>query len=386
MENLLASERVFQLNVNRKDDKARNGFTLVEILVVLVILGIMGGMVTTAVRGVSQTARESRTRSIISACDSVIQEHYEALKNRPLPVEMPTFGITEQPGPPPITFSNEVLAFEAARVRLIMVRDLLRMELPDKKLDIVSLSNNQQTPVSITAVANRVAADPVTGRVIREFGANRLQTTITWRGSGKLGTYFNRVPNPSSWTIEHEGAECLYLIMSTSFTAGSPAINAIPDANIGDLDSDGMPEILDGWGRPLGFVRWPVGFLDNNGIVDRSVPDDFDPFRVDFGFTVDTFAPPWAMRPLIVSRGWDGEFGMELSLSTENYAQQSWPLTDMNTNTSTKAEDESQGRTGIYFFPDPFLRHGTPVAFPGEIVNTETSADNITNYLLQATL
>ncbi len=377
-----------------KIKKQSFAFTLVEILVVLVILGVMASMVITAVQGVTQTARESRTRSIIAACDSVIQEHYEALKNRPLPVEIPVLPLITTAGPPPITYANEVLAFEAARVRLIMVRDLQRMELPDKKLDIVTASNLQQTTASITAVANRIAADAITGRILREYGANRSQTVIDWDGSNKLTTYFNRFESSfnqvtnvaADWTSEHEGAECLYMIMATSFVAGSPAINAIPDANIGDVDGDGMPEILDGWGRPLGFVRWPVGFIDNNGVVDRSVPDDFDPFRVDFGFTVAAFDPPWATRPLIVSRGPDDEFGIELSSNTVAYHTQSWPLTDMDTGVATKSGNENQGRTGTYIFPDPFLRHDSVTTKPGLITDANTAADNITNYSLQAAL
>ena len=29
---------------------------------------------------------------------------------------------------------------------------------------------------------------------------------------------------------------------------------------IGDTDGDGAPEFLDGWGKPIGFIRWPAGF------------------------------------------------------------------------------------------------------------------------------
>ena len=56
--------------------------------------------------------------------------------------------------------------------------------------------------------------------------------------------------------------------MATSFVGGSPALEAIPSSNIGDTDNDGLREILDGWGNPLGFIRWPVGYSDQ-GIIDR---------------------------------------------------------------------------------------------------------------------
>lgn len=371
--------------------KIRSGFTLVEILVVLVIIGLMGAMVLAAVRGVNTTARASRTRTIIAACDSVIQEQYESYKYRPLPVEIP---IQALPGPS-VTYALEVLATEAARVRLIMTRDLQRMEMPDKALDVVNFtvpgtyqdtdtippSTAVQPPVSITAVANQVAAD-ANGRIVRQYN-NRAQRSIAWKGSRKLDTYFERYKSSGkTWTYEHQDAECLYLIMATSFLNGSAALDSIPSSNIGDTDGDGMPEILDGWGRPLGFIRWPVGFRDND-LVNVTIPDDFDLFRVDFGFIVPDSDPPWSMRPLIFSRGGDDEFGITPTSNVVEYNKQSWPLTDMDTGSTTKVGNENIGRTGTYMFPDPYVRKPTITPLPGSVFNTVDAADNITNYTLE---
>ena len=43
----------------------------------------------TATNGVIEQARETRTKKIISAIDSVIQEKYRSYKYRPLAVEIP---------------------------------------------------------------------------------------------------------------------------------------------------------------------------------------------------------------------------------------------------------------------------------------------------------
>ena len=32
------------------------------------------------------------------------------------------------------------------------------------------------------------------------------------------------------------------------------------EGEIGDVDNDGMPEILDPWGVPIYFLRWAPGF------------------------------------------------------------------------------------------------------------------------------
>ncbi|TWT74174.1 type II secretion system protein [Allorhodopirellula solitaria] len=374
--------------INRNRDR-RVGFTLVEILVVLVIIGLMGGMVLAAVQGVTNSARASRTRTIIAACDSVIQEQYESYKYRPLPVDIPTLSQVvdhdNNTSTPDVLVSFEVLATEAARVRLIMTRDLQRMEMPDKRLDVVfNMTGPVQTDaVTITAVANRVVSDTTSGRAIRQY-SNRRQMPIAWERTQKAYTYYDRFLSAGqTWTTENEGAECLYLIMATSFANGSPAIDSIPSASIGDTDGDGMREILDGWGRPLGFIRWPVGYInDDDALVDQTIPDDFDPFHVDFGHFVSGAGFPWAMRPLIVSAGGDDEFGMSLSSNTVSYNTQSWPLSEMDSGTKVVVGDEAEGRTGTYVFPDPYLRHNAPSSLPGAELNTELVSDNITNYAL----
>ncbi|MCM2371754.1 type II secretion system protein [Aporhodopirellula aestuarii] len=372
------------------------GFTLVEILVVLVIIGLMGGMVLAAVQGVTTTARAARTRSIIASCDSVIQEQYESYKYRAFPVEIPITATTNSSG---VTVALEVLATEAARVRLIMLRDLQRMEMPDKALDVaaftppstedtaISTSSTVQPAVMITAVANQVASS-ASGRVARDHSV-RVQRPIDWERSRKTDSYYSRyVASGKTWTPEHEGAECLYMIMATSFSNGTPALDAIPSPNIADTDGDGMPEILDGWGTPLAFIRWPAGF-DDGDQINKTIPDDFDPFQVDFGQIIPAIDRPWSMRPLIVSAGEDQEFGMVLSASLDDieYNLQKLPKSSMS-GAEGKVSDEGLGRSDPYFFPDPFLRPEISPTLtagnrPGAITDSEVSIDNISNYSLQ---
>ncbi|MBB3204581.1 type II secretory pathway pseudopilin PulG [Rhodopirellula rubra] len=362
----------------------------------MVIMSIMGSMVLFAARGVVNSARASRTRAIIGTCDGVIQELYESYKYRPLPLAIPNLSrdaVNPNNTSQKMTASFELLAYEAARVRLNMTRDLQRLEMPDKIADVATWNSTEWTtsdPVSIKAVANRIVEDAATGRVIRKFDGSsfpRFEFPVTWAGSGKPANFVTRANSVTTsatdtWDTENEGAECLYLIMATSFASGTPAIDGIPDSNIGDTDEDGMPEILDGWGRPLGFVRWPVGYTLPTGRFDNSVPDDFDPFRSDFGYLVASEDEPYSIRPLILSSGEDEEFGVELSSSVD-HSTQSWPLSSMDTGTTSKIGDENDGRSAPYQFVDPYLRHSSVSVKPGQITNAELHADDITNFSLQ---
>ena len=312
----------------------RHAFTLVELLTVMAVLGIIAGFLLAAIAGVTQTAKESRTRSIISAIDSVLQEQYESYQYRPLPVEVPdafqpvSAGTSVGTGPTaPELIGYEVLANEAARARLMMIRDLQRMEMPDRYTDITD------SAAPVQAAANPVVLNS-SGDVVglREAADSRSTFAVSWYAGtvnlpSRLTAYRSRLT--STRTVENQGAECLFLIMSNSFVGANPAIDSIPSQNIGDIDQDGMPEILDGWGKPIEFIRWPVGHADLQGSTNLAVAEVFDQFQVDFSYVLDSSdnplpaaqavsvhgptavnLKPWALRPLIVSAGSDGEFGI----------------------------------------------------------------------------
>lgn len=93
------------------------------------------------------------------------------------------------------------------------------------------------------------------------------------------------------------------------------AAEAFRSDEIGDVDGDSAPEFLDGWGRPIRFIRWPAAFT--SPLMDVQTRDPLDHARV----TGD-----WALVPLIVSGGADastndpldetGGFGMTLATKT----------------------------------------------------------------------
>jgi hypothetical protein len=124
----------------------------------------------------------------------------------------------------------------------------------------------------------------------------------------------------SRWTQENEGAECLYLILSAMRDGDKSALDYFDSTEVGDTDGDGMPEILDGWGTPIGFIRWPVGYVESATfpgsetmqLVGPRAPDPFDPSKVDphWGY----MPQPFALYPLIYSAGRDKSYDIVSSL------------------------------------------------------------------------
>ncbi|TWU45526.1 hypothetical protein Q31b_07000 [Novipirellula aureliae] len=430
--------------IARRNRRSVTGFTLVEILVVLIIIGVMSAMVMTAVTGVTNSARTSRTRTIIATIDSVIQEQYESFKYRPLPVEIVDMsqGITDAD----MQLSREVLAVEAARVRLLMLRDLQRMEMPDRYSDIYN------GPIQPRAAANLVKIAEVDippnikeGDIIgtRTAKDSRYPVVVSSIDSAKRTAYLSRLPatlptaEPEKTLFyTNQSAECLYLIMATSFVGGTPAIDMIPSSNTGDTDGDGIPEILDGWGQPIGFVRWPVGYYDPTGSLDVTVPDEFDLFRSDFAYsdiptesetpssdavvravsvnTAQNSVFPWSLRPLIISAGEDSQFGIAFNpyrtiddpsdpedpgLDTFSYVNSAWKWrVDAKNMGTTEYLGRGDGSFN-YIVPDPYMRSFIRLNDPDIILRSATNrrligeplsadrdpvlADNITNFALQ---
>lgn len=438
---MIAAPNLFR---GRSSAGDRGGFTLVELLTVMAILSLMAGITVSAIRGTQRIARSAKTRAIIATCNNTIEELYEQYKFRALSVELPNTFVPGNRTGTEVGF--EVLALEAARVRLMMIRDLQRMELPDRLSDIGPIAADRipgtntaypatiprADPVNLRGAANPVLIDGA-GTVVgtRDDNAQRRMFPVVWYGSGsdlpsRMAGYRDRLPGGFDFrdasARTNQGAECLYLIMATSISNGSPAIDRIPGSAIGDTDEDGLLEILDGWGNPLAFIRWPVGYFGPDQSGDTSLPDDFDLLRTDYAYSsaateaqaLDRLnninTAPWSIRPLILSAGSDGEFGVALNpfsdATTEvtEFSYQNdlydWPVDADHFGPLAGGQLGGRGR-GIgaatfaaHKYPDPYLRRFVTINggasfsgfLPGQIFPTEDdleiASDNLSNYEL----
>jgi hypothetical protein len=109
-----------------------------------------------------------------------------------------------------------------------------------------------------------------------------------------------------------QGAESLYLIVAFGLE-DADALSHFSQSDIGDIDGDGLNEFLDGWGRPISFLRWPAGFESPRQSRDANKDfDQFNPRRIvpDRVLTVQPrpaqgMPRQFALYPLIYSGGPD---------------------------------------------------------------------------------
>jgi prepilin-type N-terminal cleavage/methylation domain-containing protein len=236
----------------------RHGFTLVELLVVVVVIGILAGLVLGALQAARETARVAKTRATITKLHNIIMGMYESYRTRRVPIN--TVGM------------NPNLA---APARLYALRDLMRMEMPERFTDIT------YPPIYLTS-------PPALSQA-----------------------YSNRLKSATSSDLTNGPAECLYMIV----TIGCRARGQFNENEIADTNNNGLPEFVDGWGHPIFFLRWAPGFMDSDiqsnyvagGMSGPNGPattdhDPFDPMQVD--------SNAWRLVPLIYSAGPDGQYGL----------------------------------------------------------------------------
>src|SRR5262245_7864013 len=111
----------WNLKLGTLNTRPRRAFTLAELLIVIMIIGILAGLALSAVSGAVGLAKEQRTRAIIAKLDGLIMEQYEGYRTRAVPLRLP------QGTPPQL----------AARLRLYALRDLMRMEMPERVTDVM---------------------------------------------------------------------------------------------------------------------------------------------------------------------------------------------------------------------------------------------------------
>jgi prepilin-type N-terminal cleavage/methylation domain-containing protein len=328
----------------------RRAFTLAELLVAIAILTILAAVTMSALGNLEERAKIERTRTIIKRIDGLIYEKWRSYETRPLPLR--------------VNFQYDPGAANMATIRLRAIRDLMRMEMPERATDIDTRIGPNPTnpikPVNLTEGLTYPADHPVVAIRNTPLPALSLYSTPA---------AFNRytrivAARPIEWADKYAQSECLYMILESMRDGETSGLDFLAPSEIGDLDGDGLKEVLDGWGEPIWFLRWAPGYTKENGAnTDQSTttPDAFDTYKVDSG--------SYGLRPLIVSGGPDKFIDLYLEYNNQNDK-----LKDIRYADSTAGNPHYPLK--VFYVPaSPKKQEGTPgLNGPATYV-----ADNITN-------
>jgi len=245
----------------------------VELLVVITIIGILATIGVQVSAALSTKARVHATNVTLSKIDTVLRERYEAIT---------------QSVPKKLTGYGKVHYVKNALIRYMpQVEEDFTSGLPN----LGYYSTTEKTllnvdPFSNTGVGTLPGMDP----------AELLYEMVTQKTP--FGT--------------------------TKFKFANKTVQEFSGSEIGDLDGDGKFEILDGWGTPIRFYRWPTRLLKPagsavNGLVivvagRKMTPaelnvDPLDPYGLDFTENIYSTRNSFS-RPMAISAGPDRNFGL----------------------------------------------------------------------------
>lgn len=329
------------------------GFTLIELLIVIAIISLLSAALLVALTELQATSKKRRCQQQIKKIDQLIMQRWDEILHKPLPIRLPplnpNLNITQQ--------RLEIL--RRKRTLLIARRELLRLEMPERITDILDgpYFTNMATPATT-------------------FTFQRKVNSITRQR--------NDEGNLNGWTEQHQGAECLYLILSVMQDRDSSALDFFFPSEIGDTDGDGMLEILDGFNQPIGFLRWAPGisgpFSDIQKVNAANSPDATDMAAADYRLLdKDPSKHPFNLFPLIMSAGRDGEFGTygfgkHPDVSGFYYLSMDDYLVGFHYQTTKDAD-------GAFFPSDPYASTNWSNAYGSQI--DDTILDNISNHQIE---
>jgi len=180
----------------------RRGFSLTELLVVTTIILILTSLLATAVLSAQSRQKKYRTEALLEKIDGIVSSHYSGYASRNVDVE-----------------SNQS--------RGQVLRAMVTGDLPD----------NWEQVEAMAAQASTDALSP-----------HQRAYRAVW----------NSISNPQEVKRTNGSAECLFMIVMQGGIADCLDCK-MSKIDVGDQDGDNMPEFLDAWGMPIGFVLWPTG-------------------------------------------------------------------------------------------------------------------------------
>ena len=290
----------------------RRGFTLVELAIVVMIIGVLLAFILAASYGSVEQARSRATQALITKLELGVNERLNAiLAQSVIPTSAHQWLAADQ-----AIVNNALIPSipNPSRAQVIATVDMVRAELPD----VFFLQSDGNYPINFAGLPVPGNALGVAGSVPAPYANYALplgtatvyapQNQVLWQGSigpgtGMLGASYNARAalhksiglsptgidatdndgdglvdefDECTFTVEGATAMTRFVTNHTHQTARAELLYALlvngagplgsvfeesefrTGVEVKDTDNDGAPEFVDAWGKPIQFFRWPI--------------------------------------------------------------------------------------------------------------------------------
>lgn len=244
---MISRVRRFRRGRGERTACRRDAFTLVELMIVILIIGILASMFMLALSRATQTSKVARTRSLVQKMHNMLMARWDSYRTLRLPIAAEAK--TGSANPAEFDAGNEAERFRqnVARRRMFAMRELVRMEMPDRYEDLMF------NP-SVLVLAGTTSP-------VRPYLWSTYRRRIAQAGAAHpVGRNMSVDAYIQMCAARFQSAECLYLILTCGIDDSSVSTEHFSPNDLGDADGDGMPEFKDSWNNPIEFIRWAPGF------------------------------------------------------------------------------------------------------------------------------
>ncbi len=293
--------------MHMKTQKARRGFTVLELLVVVAIISFLVVLTTAVLDGITDQANEEATNTTIQKVNRLLEQRINAFDRSFRSVEAqradefrgfvaaviaPTLSLpavqvetildrVTQDDPVWNILGRKAAYRFAFPQRMTFSTSTPTLQgwdlMPDADASTGQGGINDQVGSDNSPGADGIP-DNIVNRMLRDVSrqtfrdanngtdpnAAELAAEIDSNWAIHLAHEEAAVNDPD--THSTESAELLYFMVfkSGTFGASTTGEDKFRGSEIADTDGDGMLEFVDAWGNPLRFYRWPTRLIDPN--------------------------------------------------------------------------------------------------------------------------